>query len=568
MHTVIDAAVHRLRAVRAGVPGGLHRHGARHRAAAPAGRPGARRRPTRPASATPSTSFACSAKRAKTTNGWPPRPGQAGRPGPATASTPTRPCWTPSAPSSKRPCSARAKRHNGPTAVTSPDETEAILLRHAGRGQPAPADGTGVHQRVRTAGRRAAVGPGHRRERQQGHARAVCAGAHAAEDAGPGLDRVSPSSSAPSACSAPRRRTCWPPAASWSTSTAARCRARARRCKPCPASAARPPTWCSTWPLASPPWRWTRTSSASATAPAWRRDATRWKWRRRPRCCRRVPPLPAWMPTTGSSCTAATSAGTRPAVQRVRVRNWCDEGRKLQGGLQCRRGRPRDMAKLDDLAERVSTAWCCATRSSSAPAPDRTAAAMAVTAERDSLRRAWPRRARASTRCWNACPPTAAARSRPMSAMKQVEVTILGQVYMLGCPEGGETLLARRRGQRGQGNDRHPRRRQGQGARTHRRAGGAEPGLPAGREPGRARAQRTARRAATASGDDDIDALLRRIDAHWATTASCCSVTSGTPRSHVGQGPGLEWFVRRVRVSLISLNRCSLSRAWNIAWLV
>ena len=25
--------------------------------------------------------------------------------------------------------------------------------------------------------------------------------------------------------------------------------------------------------------------------------------------------------------------------------------------------------------------------------------------------------------------------------MKQVEVSILGQVYMLGCPEGGETLL-------------------------------------------------------------------------------------------------------------------------------
>ncbi|MBL8308210.1 MAG: cell division protein ZapA [Rubrivivax sp.] len=25
--------------------------------------------------------------------------------------------------------------------------------------------------------------------------------------------------------------------------------------------------------------------------------------------------------------------------------------------------------------------------------------------------------------------------------MKQIEVTILGQVYMLGCPEGGETLL-------------------------------------------------------------------------------------------------------------------------------
>ena len=26
--------------------------------------------------------------------------------------------------------------------------------------------------------------------------------------------------------------------------------------------------------------------------------------------------------------------------------------------------------------------------------------------------------------------------------MKQLEVTILGQVYMLACPEGGETLLA------------------------------------------------------------------------------------------------------------------------------
>ena len=26
--------------------------------------------------------------------------------------------------------------------------------------------------------------------------------------------------------------------------------------------------------------------------------------------------------------------------------------------------------------------------------------------------------------------------------MKQIEVSILSQVYMLGCPEGGETLLA------------------------------------------------------------------------------------------------------------------------------
>jgi len=28
-----------------------------------------------------------------------------------------------------------------------------------------------------------------------------------------------------------------------------------------------------------------------------------------------------------------------------------------------------------------------------------------------------------------------------LSTLKQIEVSILGQVYMLGCPEGGEVLL-------------------------------------------------------------------------------------------------------------------------------
>ena len=37
----------------------------------------------------------------------------------------------------------------------------------------------------------------------------------------------------------------------------------------CPGSAARPPTWCSTPPSASRPWRWTRISSASPTALGW-----------------------------------------------------------------------------------------------------------------------------------------------------------------------------------------------------------------------------------------------------------------------------------------------------------
>ena len=46
---------------------------------------------------------------------------------------------------------------------------------------------------------------------------------------------------------------------------------RARRWRRCPASGARPPTSCSTWRSASRPSRSTRISSASATAPTWRR---------------------------------------------------------------------------------------------------------------------------------------------------------------------------------------------------------------------------------------------------------------------------------------------------------
>jgi electron transport complex protein RnfB len=73
MHTVIDAAMHRLRAVCAGVPGGLHRHAARHRAAhrlagleCTAGRRGTRTLRLSPVS--PATR-----SNGKTTNGWPPR---------------------------------------------------------------------------------------------------------------------------------------------------------------------------------------------------------------------------------------------------------------------------------------------------------------------------------------------------------------------------------------------------------------------------------------------------------------------------------------------------------------
>ena len=76
-----------------------------------------------------------------------------------------------------------------------------------------------------------------------------------------------PTTSRPSACSAPRPRTPSPPAASCSSSMAAKC-ARARNSKRCPAWAARPPMWCSTPRSANTPWRWTRIYSACPTVPA------------------------------------------------------------------------------------------------------------------------------------------------------------------------------------------------------------------------------------------------------------------------------------------------------------
>ena len=45
--------------------------------------------------------------------------------------------------------------------------------------------------------------------------------------------------------------------------------------------------------------------------------------------------------------------------------------------------------------------------------------------------------------------------------MKQIEVTILGQSYLLGCPEGGEVRLMRSRRPGRPRDERHPRRRQG-----------------------------------------------------------------------------------------------------------
>jgi len=48
--------------------------------------------------------------------------------------------------------------------------------------------------------------------------------------------------------------------------------------------------------------------------------------------------------------------------------------------------------------------------------------------------------------------------------MKQLEVTILGQSYLLGCPDGGEIALLEAVGNVDREMSANPRRRQGQGA--------------------------------------------------------------------------------------------------------
>jgi cell division protein ZapB len=70
-----------------------------------------------------------------------------------------------------------------------------------------------------------------------------------------------------------------------------------------------------------------------------------------------------------------------------------------------------------------------------------------------------------------------ARRPEDLIAMKQIEVSIMGQSYLLGCPDGGEPRLREAVAPGGPRNVRHPRQRQAQGTRTHRRAGSVEPGL-------------------------------------------------------------------------------------------
>ena len=90
------------------------------------------------------------------------------------------------------------------------------------------------------------------------------------------------------------------------------------RSKPCPASGARPPTWCSTPPSASRRWRSTPTSSASPTAPASpRQDVLEVE----KRCCGACPEgLPARRPPLADPARPLR-ASTTP-WSRMSMRRW------------------------------------------------------------------------------------------------------------------------------------------------------------------------------------------------------------------------------------------------------
>ena len=162
------------------------------------------------------------------------------------------------------PTQGRARRA---AAMDTAEIAEAFRRFQAAT--PAPKTELQVRQPVHAAGRGGAVGAGDRCRRQQGDAGFVRARRHAGKDgrarrgarARPDQDHRAVSHQGEERGGAV--------ASGWSPSTAGRCRARARRWRRCPASAARPPTWCSTSPSASRPSRSTPTFSASATAPAW-----------------------------------------------------------------------------------------------------------------------------------------------------------------------------------------------------------------------------------------------------------------------------------------------------------
>ena len=97
--------------------------------------------------------------------------------------------------------------------------------------------------------------------------------------------------------------------------------------------------------------------------------------------------------------------------------------------------------------------------------------------------------------------------------MKQIEVSILGQSYVLGCPEGGETLLAAAVAAVDQ--EMGTIRNAGKVRARERIAVLAALNLAyqLAERPPREAAVRTPAKAVDPAADVDIDALIRRVDA-------------------------------------------------------
>ena len=198
-----------------------------------------------------------------------------------------------------------------------------------------------AHRSLHAAGRGGAVGAGDRRRRQQGDARAVRGGADTPEKMVAlgeakvrdliktiGLFRTKAKNVIALSQKLDRRAR---------RRGAAR---RARRSRRCPASAARPPMSCSTSRSASRPSRSTPTSSASATAPGWRRARRRSRSSRSSsRWCRTHYKLPC--PPLADPARPLHLRGAPAAVRKVPDR------RPLQMAGQDRRGvmPPRALAQ-------------------------------------------------------------------------------------------------------------------------------------------------------------------------------------------------------------------------------
>jgi cell division protein ZapA len=99
--------------------------------------------------------------------------------------------------------------------------------------------------------------------------------------------------------------------------------------------------------------------------------------------------------------------------------------------------------------------------------------------------------------------------------MKQVEVSILGQAYTLGCPEGGETLLAK--AVASVDREMTTIRDAGKVKARERIAVLAALNLAYQiAEQGQSKAAAPAKAPPAPAGDIDVDALLRRVDAALA----------------------------------------------------